>query len=72
MKLLATIFFWIWFIKLVRIMWIFLMILHKISSLKSYYLSCTLRKGCVRTLWIRAPYWEREGGGPPAVTKSVS
>jgi hypothetical protein len=39
---------------------------------KKLLLSCTLRKGCVRTLWIRAPYWEKEGGSPPAVTKSVS
>jgi hypothetical protein len=38
----------------------------------SLALSCTLRKGCVRTLWIRAPYWERGGGSPPTVTKSVS
>ncbi len=29
-------------------------------------------KGYVRTLWIRAPYWERGGGSPTAVTKSVS
>jgi hypothetical protein len=42
------------------------------SSRFNYLVSCTLRKGCVRTLWIRAPYWEREGGSSPAVTKSVS
>ncbi len=24
----------------------------------------------MRTLWIRAPYWEREGGSPPAVTRA--
>jgi hypothetical protein len=35
-------------------------------------LSCTLRRECVRTLWMRAPYWGRGGRAPIVVTRSVS
>ncbi len=41
-------------------------------NIHSLGLSCTLRRECVRTLWIRAPYWKEGGWNPIAVTESVS
>jgi hypothetical protein len=43
-----------------------------IHRIRTRGVSCILRRECVRTLWTRAPYWEREGEDPIAVTKSVS
>jgi hypothetical protein len=37
-----------------------------------YSVSWTLRRECVRTPWMRAPYWGRGGRTPKVVTRSVS